>query len=79
MVDGFTRFYNDPRSVFAGQMADYTKIPVKTNPAVQTYGYLTAPNSNDRVCAPITVTAKAAGIYQTVQFAYKNAAGKLSL
>ena len=77
MVDGFTRFYNDPRSVFAGQMLDYTKLNVTHQPVQTSYAYLLAPDSNARVCGPVQVRAKAAGTYQQVAFAFRNAAGKL--
>ena len=76
MVDGFTRFYNDPRSVFAGQMGKYQQLQVKKTAAQATYGYLLTPSSNARVCAPVEVKAKAAGSYQQVKFLYKNAAGQ---
>ena len=76
MVDGFTRFYNDPRSVFAGQMADYTKLKVNKTVAQATYGYLLAPNSNSRIIGPVAVKAQVAGQYQRVAFVYRNAAGQ---
>ena len=76
MVDGFTRFYNDPRSVFAAQMPDWQKLDVKAVPAAATYGYLTAPSSNARIIAPTTVTAKAAGTYQKAAFRFTDASGK---
>ena len=77
MVDGFTRFYNDPRSVFAGQMPDWQKLDVQAVPAAATYGYLTAPSSNARITAPAKVTAKAAGTYQKAAFRFTDAAGKI--
>ena len=77
MVDGFTRFYNDPRSVFAGQMPDWQKLDVQAVPAAATYGYLTAPSSNARITAPAKVTAKAAGTYQKAAFRFTDAAGKV--
>ena len=76
MVDGFTRFYNDPRSVFAGQMGRYQELHVTKTAAASTYGYLLAPSSNARVCAPVEVKAKAVGNNQKVRFLYKNAAGQ---
>lgn len=76
MVDGFTRFYNDPRSIFAGQMPDWQKLDVQAVPAAATYGYLTAPSSNARITAPTEVTAKAAGTYQKAAFRFTDAAGK---
>lgn len=77
MVDGFTRFYNDPRSVFAGQMPAWQKLPVKVAPAALTYGYLLAPSSNARITGPTAVRAKAAGNYQATAFRLTDASGNV--
>ena len=77
MVDGFTRFYNDPRSVFAGQMPAWQKLPVKVAPAALTYGYLLVPSSNARITGPTAVRAKAAGNYQATAFRLTDASGNV--
>ncbi len=77
MVDGFTRFYNDPRSIFAGQLPAWQKIPVKTIPAAASYGYLLAPSSNARITAPAAVRAKAAGAYHGAAFQFTDADGRI--
>ena len=77
MVDGFTRFYNDPRSIFAGQMPAWQKLSVQVTPAAETYGYLLAPSSNARITAPVQVRAKAAGAYQKAGFQFTDASGKV--
>jgi len=76
LVDGFTRFYNDPRSIFAGQMPNWRKLKVKAVPAATVYGYLTSPSSNARITAPVTITARAAGDYQKAAFRFTDAAGQ---
>ncbi|MSV24540.1 hypothetical protein FYJ78_04930 [Selenomonas sp. WCA-380-WT-3B 3/] len=77
MADGFTRFYNDPRSVFAGQMIDYTKWKVSGAPVQKAYAYILTPSSNSRVCEPAEIRAKAAGTYKEIRFALRGAKGEL--
>ena len=77
MVDGFTRFYNDPRSIFASQMPAWQKLEIKAAPAAETYGYLLAPSSNARLTAPTEVRAKAAGSYKDTGFQFTDASGKV--
>lgn len=76
MINNFIDFYDDDRSVFAHDMADYQSLHVKCQPAAATCGYLLSPNSYDRICSPTTVLAKVAGTVEKVQFAYENAAGE---
>ena len=75
MINNFVDFYNDDRSVFAHDMASYRSLNVQVQPAVNVYGYITSPNSYDRICSPTKVTAKVSGSVQKVQLAYA-AAGK---
>lgn len=77
MVDGFTRFYNNPKSVFAKQNLDYTKLKVQAKGVTDSYGYLTSPNSNDRVTAPQTVKAQVKGATNGVQFSFCNDSGQV--
>lgn len=68
MVNGFVDFYNQPQSVFAGQIDDVSKINVAVTPALSEYGYLTAPNAMERILKPTTIQARISGKITTVQF-----------
>lgn len=69
MVNAFIDFYDAPQTVFAEQMPNLSAISVQAVPAAKEYGYLTAPNAMERVLAPMTLTAKAAGGFQSASFA----------
>ena len=68
MLDEFIRFYNDGRSVFATDMnSGYTKVSGVTNTtqATQVSGYITAPQSGDRLLPDegnTRIAAKISGI-----------------
>ena len=68
MVNNFIRFYNDPASVFAGQIGDYGKLNVKVEPAMAKDGYLTAPDAMTRILAPTQLKAKLSGDCQKAAF-----------
>jgi len=76
MIDGFTRFYNAPESVFAGQLGDYGQLKVKVAPALVKDGYLTAPGAMQRLLEPTTLTAKVHGAVQQVSFLLQDRQGK---
>lgn len=68
MLDEFIKFYNDGRSVFATDMnSGYAKVSGVTNTtqATQVSGYITAPQSGDRILpgkGNTHITARIAGI-----------------
>lgn len=76
MVNGFTKFYNAPESVFAGQLGDYNKLAVKVAPAMERDGYLTAPGAMQRLLSPVTLTAKVHGPVQKAAFLLQNRQGQ---
>ena len=78
MVNAFIDFYDSPQTVFAGQMPDLDAISVQAVPAAKEYGYLTAPNAMERVLAPMTLRAKAAGSYEKVAFVVKRKDGSVA-
>lgn len=57
MVNNFIKFYNEPESVFAGQIGDYGKCKVDVQPAMVKDGYLTAPDAMTRILAPTQLKA----------------------
>lgn len=75
MVNEFIDFYNQPQSVFAGQIDDVSKIKVTVMPALTEYGYLTAPNAMERILKPMMLQARISGKINTVQFALKRKDG----
>ncbi len=75
MINQFVDFYNQQDVVFAGQMADYKTLNIKQQAAAGTYGYLIAPNSNERICQPVRLKANVAGKVQKVRFIVKKADG----
>ena len=68
MVNQFIDFYNAPQSVFAKEIPDLGKLSVKAVPAEAEYGYVSAPNSMERILAPLQVRAKAAGTFKDASF-----------
>lgn len=68
MVNQFIQFYNQPESVFAGQISDVSKLKVLVEPAMARDGYLTAPDAMTRILAPVTMKAKLTGSVSKVQF-----------
>ena len=75
MINNFVDFYNKPEAVFAGQMGDYRTLNIKKQVAASTYGYITSPNSNDRICEPAKLKANVAGKVQNAHFVIKKADG----
>lgn len=71
MINAFIDFYNQPQAVFAGQMADYTKLSVKGQSALQRTGYIVSPDSFTRICTPCHVAAKVAGAEGAAAFQLK--------
>ena len=78
MVHAIIDFYDSLQTVFAGQMPDLGAISVQAVPAAKEYGYLTAPNAMERVLAPMTLRAKAAGSYEKVAFVVKRKDGRVA-
>lgn len=68
MINGFIRFYNQPESVFAGQVGDYSKCKVAVAPAMAKDGYLTAPGAMTRILAPMAMRAKLTGDCKAAAF-----------
>lgn len=61
MVNHFVDFYDAQESVFAGQIGDYSKLPVQVQPAVAADGYITVPGALSRLLQPDTLRAKVMG------------------
>ena len=78
MINNFIDFYNQPQSVFAGQVPDYTKLKVGVEPALATYGYITGPNTMDRILEPGNITAKVAGNVGKAAFALQRKDGTIA-
>ena len=77
MVNEFIDFYNSPQSVFAHQTPDLAKLNVTVQPALAEYGYLRTPGAMERILAPVTIRAKAAGDYKSATFVMKRKDGSV--
>ncbi len=75
MVNNFIDFYNQPQAVFAGQMPDYRKLPVRKMTAAQAAGYILSPDSFTHVCSPIHLLAKVTETAGQPQFLLKKRDG----
>jgi mannan endo-1,4-beta-mannosidase len=77
MLDNFIDFYNDPRSVFAAQMGDFTGISVAVEPNTAVTGYITAPVSGSRVLDAVTIEASVKNAQESsvVKFEAKDKTG----
>ena len=78
MINRFIDFYNQPESVFAGQMPDYVQLHTKLAAAVQTYGSLTAPDSYSSILTPTVVKAQIHGRAGKVQLAMHRKDGSVA-
>lgn len=76
LIDSFTRFYNQPQSIFEGDNADWQTLAAEAQPAVAEAGYLTAPGSFAHLVGAQTFTAVTKGTVGKVELALtpKNAA-----
>ncbi|WP_196594199.1 glycosyl hydrolase [Pectinatus sottacetonis] len=77
MVNQFVDFYNKPQSIFASQMPDYRTLKIEEQPAQSIYGYITTPNSYERICKPEILKAHISGNVNKVSFVYKKADGSV--
>lgn len=77
LANGFIEFYNKDASIFMKESADFTKIAVKKSVAKDSYAYLLAPNSYQRVLEDLQLIAKLGGRNDSVAFAIRDKAGKL--
>jgi mannan endo-1,4-beta-mannosidase len=77
MLDNFIDFYNDPRSVFANEMGDFTKCSVTTTSNTSVTGYITAPISGSRILKAVALEASVSNTNDTdlVKFVAKNKTG----
>jgi len=76
MINTFTQFYNRPQSVFSSQTPDLSKIQLTKQAVRSTYGYITSPNSYERLCEPTVLRTNVFGSVQTVRFVFKNRQGE---
>lgn len=67
LMDGFIRFYNQPQSIFASQLPDFTRKAVEALPVSLNYGYLVSPGSFTRLGGNQQFTAKIFGAPKQVQ------------
>jgi mannan endo-1,4-beta-mannosidase len=74
MIDNFIDYYNDPRSVFANEMGDLTRIAVYAQDNSNVAGYIYSPVSGSRVLESITIEANAIDVPDgsIVSFVAKN-------
>ncbi|MHB8064420.1 MAG: glycosyl hydrolase, partial [Ruminiclostridium sp.] len=79
MLDNFIDFYNDPRTVFANEMGDFTQSSVTTTQNTSVTGYITAPISGSRVLKGVTLMASVSKVNDTniVKFIAKDKTGKV--
>lgn len=77
MLDNFIDFYNDPRSVFANEMGDFSNIAVSVAQNTGIAGYITSPVSGSRVLEATEIEASItnAGENAAVKFVARNKAG----
>lgn len=77
MLDNFIDFYNDPRTVFAAQVGDYTKISATAAKNTKVTGYFTAPVSGSRILEQTSIEAsiRNAPDQAVVKFVAKNKTG----
>ncbi|AEY67866.1 glycosyl hydrolase [Clostridium sp. BNL1100] len=77
MLDNFIDFYNDPRTVFADGMGQYTGISVTAAKNTEVSGYITSPVSGSRILTGQRIIASVtnANDNMAVKFILKNKAG----
>lgn len=72
-LDGFISFYNDNRSVFAGDqkgVLDRINTPVVQSPSNGIYGYITSPVAGDRVIEATELAARVSGASEGTQMIF---------
>jgi mannan endo-1,4-beta-mannosidase len=79
MLDNFIDYYNDPRSVFAAQMGDYTQLAAAAEDNTSVTGYITEPVSGSRILTSTVLSAsvKNASESSTVLFTAKDKSGSI--
>ncbi len=77
MIDNFIDYYNDPRSVFANEMGDFTRIGVYAQDNTNVAGYIYSPVSGSRVLESVAIEAYATDVPDgaIVSFVAKNKTG----
>ncbi|HEY5562102.1 MAG TPA: glycosyl hydrolase [Clostridiaceae bacterium] len=79
MINNFISFYNDPKSVFADGIGDYSTINVANTKSAttNTTGYITTPYSGFRMLAPTVLKAIVKNTDKPVKFVLKDSKGVL--
>ena len=79
MINCFIDFYNQPESVFAGQVPAYAQLHTKVAAASETYGSLISPDSYSSILSPIVVKAQVHGRAAKVQLAMHRKDGSVAV